>query len=1103
MRWHVAFLVSLVFGAGCARSSLVTSLEEGAACLEDGDCGDGMRCIDSACRVVTDCSTSEDCASDQSCQGGFCVANDACTEAADCPPDQTCVDGRCTRMGACSDDTTCPPEAHCEDGACVHNPACTGDDQCPDDQHCGDAGLCERNTTCQDDGDCPLTQACIDGVCSRNDACTDNGDCPIDQHCGDSGVCERNDPCTGNNDCPIDQHCQAGVCERNGVCADHDDCPADQACVDNVCVRHAGCREDVDCDDALWCTGRDVCSITLGCLIEDVPVLDDRIACTVDRCDEGTDRVVHEPDDSACDDGELCTNDRCDGTLGCQNEANDATLPPQLAGDCRTAVCSAGHVVQTPNDGDLPSDDGIACTQVTCQAGNLNVQYNHASCADNNACTNDQCTANGCINFNDNTLLPPQGSSTDCYKQICDTGAIRTVADDTESPPQISSQDCKREICQGGSVISQADNAESLPQVANNDCKRQVCQGGAPATVDDDGETPPQLAPDDCKVEICLGGVVTSIDNDGETPPQASATDCHTDVCLGGLDWIPDSTEVPPQTATDDCKRQVCSANGTVGLANNDSETPPQNAADDCKREICLSGSPVSEWTDAETPPQASTTDCRSDVCTASGISWAANDLETPPQDTLACTDHICSGGAAQVVAHDERCTATWCQGEAYCDTNAQTGGCKTRNPPVCALTNSECFTNPRCDNTLHCIQDRINVDGDATPKCGADDIWQGGTYGSDDDCADSNALRNRALSESNDGIDNDCDGYIDEGLSTMNCAAKSHAPVPPVLFEPVTLTVPVAIDSDDANLRMSWSLISDPAGGNSSLALSGVSTNAVTFEPVLFGDYTLRLTMSHPDPTVPDQVCPYAINIPPPTDELNVTMIMSASNVDMDLHLLGPVGGSWAWGHAWDYAEQNYYYGTNWWCPYGDDTVIDNEVPYWICDSYGSNAATALRDCHWSGCNACKVVVPGQAACVLPTFPTNWGVATYGNEDPTLDVDNRRGCYADGSRTVCTPESISVPVPSRAIPLGNNQRYTVAVHYFGSDGGADTTVKVRMYCKTASGQQTTMVNSPTMHPGDWWFVRDFQWEGAGCTGIVAPTRANACGAVGGLSCAY
>jgi hypothetical protein len=1055
MRSRIGLLGVLVLAAGCARSATVTGLEEGAPCLEDGDCGDGMQCIDGACRVVTDCSSSQDCAADQSCQGGYCVANDSCTEAADCPPDQTCVDGQCTRMGACSDDATCPPEAHCEDGACVQNAACTSDADCPVDQTCGDGGVCERNPVCTDDADCPLTQSCVDGTCQRNDACTSDADCPGDQHCGDAGVCERNDPCAGNSSCPIDQHCEDGTCARNGTCQDSDDCPLDQACVDGVCLRHAGCRADVDCDNQLWCDGRDVCDIGLGCVIEDVPAVNDFVSCTVDSCDEANDVVRHTPDHAFCDDNEACTDDSCDLTLGCQNVADDANLVPQVDGDCRTAVCSGGHTVQSPNDGDLPADDGIACTVARCQAGNVQMQYTHTMCEDYKPCTRDECTAAGCINPSDNTLTPPQVPNQFCQKQVCTSGDITTVEDTSDTGPDSNINDCVNPACNGIVPTTVPDNFE-IPIVSTppDACKKWVCQAGSPAQGFDDSAVAPADASGNCRTNICAQGV-TPISDRSDAPADSDPNDCWKPQCNSAepsvVENVADDHDHP--TAMDnpnDCKQPACRGGNVVDIA--DATDLPVNASSsDCQRPVCNGTTPGTVADDTETPPVI-LHNCRQETCVGGAPSTSVIDnADEPAADGITCTVEECQNGSPVHREDSGLCTANFCDGPPVC--SIASGGCTTGADPVCTPANATCFTSAcvRAANSGAgaCVDTAINGDGDAVTKCGPDNVYNGGANNTDDDCRENDSAIYPGHAENIDGKDNDCDGYTDEGQVTVaNCANMTQAPSPTAVFQQTSVTANISDPSGGvAPYLMEWSVTAEPRAN--SLALTGVTTNQVRFTPILYGAYTLRLRLTQPNAA--DIVCDKIVNVPAPNVGINVTLYMEDA-VDVDLHLMHP------WGD-----------------------------PTWISTFDGW---TSDYDCYFGNCKMCTVTVPGQGGCAA-TGPLEWdAVGGLTNGDPTLDVDNLRGCYTDANGIeVCTPESISIVTPPA------NGSYVIAVHYYGPAYGQSATPAIDVYVKAfCRGASTTyelqsvcqaLIYDPYTDL-DWCIVGQVNWDATGCTSITS-----------------
>jgi hypothetical protein len=64
----------------------------------------------------------------------------------------------------------------------------------------------------------------------------------------------------------------------------------------------------------MFCNGAEICDSATGtCQAGNPPDCDDGVVCTVDTCDEVNDICVNTPDDSACDDGDVCNGiETCD-----------------------------------------------------------------------------------------------------------------------------------------------------------------------------------------------------------------------------------------------------------------------------------------------------------------------------------------------------------------------------------------------------------------------------------------------------------------------------------------------------------------------------------------------------------------------------------------------------------------------------------------------------------------------------------------------------------------------------------------------------------------------------------------------------------------------
>lgn len=95
------------------------------------------------------------------------------------------------------------------------------------------------------------------------------------------------------------------------------------------------CLRDLECDDGCFCNGFEVCRGGV-CDVGPEPC-DDGFDCTSDSCDEGDDACTNAPDDTACDDGNLCNGvEICDPRIGC------AAGPPASCSDadpCTLDLC--------------------------------------------------------------------------------------------------------------------------------------------------------------------------------------------------------------------------------------------------------------------------------------------------------------------------------------------------------------------------------------------------------------------------------------------------------------------------------------------------------------------------------------------------------------------------------------------------------------------------------------------------------------------------------------------------------------------------------------------------------------------------------------------
>src|SRR5205823_9116257 len=93
----------------------------------------------------------------------------------------------------------------------------------------------------------------------------------------------------------------------------------------------------VVCDDGLFCNGPESCLPAQGCIAGVPPVLDDAVPCTVDACNEDSDRVDHTPTNSLCGGGFVCN-----AAAGCVDVDECATGTANCGPDSTCANTNGG-----------------------------------------------------------------------------------------------------------------------------------------------------------------------------------------------------------------------------------------------------------------------------------------------------------------------------------------------------------------------------------------------------------------------------------------------------------------------------------------------------------------------------------------------------------------------------------------------------------------------------------------------------------------------------------------------------------------------------------------------------------------------------------------
>lgn len=155
----------------------------------------------------------------------------------------------------------------------------------------GSAGV----STGSGDG-CTIEDQCDGGgAASAPRWSNDGNECTVDLYDHPSGcafIPVENLPCVDGNDCTVGDACSAaGAC----VSGPAPDCDDDNECTTDTCHPFGGCANNVlngvSCDDGDACTKLDVCSV--GVCAGKPKVCVDGDACTVDTCQSSLGCVFH------------------------------------------------------------------------------------------------------------------------------------------------------------------------------------------------------------------------------------------------------------------------------------------------------------------------------------------------------------------------------------------------------------------------------------------------------------------------------------------------------------------------------------------------------------------------------------------------------------------------------------------------------------------------------------------------------------------------------------------------------------------------------------------------------------------------------------------
>ncbi|MBI1825572.1 MAG: hypothetical protein HY287_13160 [Planctomycetes bacterium] len=392
--YHVNNTISCDDGNICTTNDACTG---GTCAGTTMNCDDDNPCTDDFCNPETECGCyhvnntrpcddGNICTTSDICSGGICVGGPllgcnlgtVCTTGT-CRPDTGCT--YAYNSVTCDDGNACTAYDVCSNGICSGVPVdCDDNNACTDDLCNPLTGCYHVNNTarCNDHHSCKINDVCTGGVCSGVSSSPTCVECIADGQCND-----------GNN-CTTDT-CFHGICfytPNSNSCDDGNACTTNDTCASGVCIGGAA----LDCDDGSICTD-DSCNPSSGCVhVVNSDPCDSGNACTTyDTCFGG---VCLGGPPINCDDGNACTDDFCNPASGCLHINNSA--PCNDGCECTTNdVCSGGLCVGGPPP---DCDDGNPCTDDSCDVtlGCYHI-FNTNPCDDGNDCTNnDICTFGAC-----------------------------------------------------------------------------------------------------------------------------------------------------------------------------------------------------------------------------------------------------------------------------------------------------------------------------------------------------------------------------------------------------------------------------------------------------------------------------------------------------------------------------------------------------------------------------------------------------------------------------------------------------------------------------------------------------------------------------------
>ena len=736
-----------------------------------------------------------------------CGSDGDCNDNTPCTTD-VCNEGSCQFSPAdgagCDDADPCSEGDTCSGGMCVGTPMA-----CDDGDPCNGMEICN-----------PAQGACMTGVpvsCDDGDACNGLETCdPSTGDCqgGTAVVCDDADPCTQDNCdpysgqcfhppviCPPGEACADGVCGI--VDGDGDGVGELQDCDDGDAEVYPGATEacndkDDDCDGVVDDQDADGCTTFSYDLDQDGYGVDGQARCTCEAAGFYTALQAGDCDDTRPDihpdADEVCNgrDDDCDGVIDpdvceCLAHGDCSDQNP-----CTSDACVDDQCVFTPLDGQA-CDDGNPCTiDDACLGGGC--EGAPKDCADEDLCDGDElcdpntgdCVDGQPVDCDDGDLCdgeeacdPATGACVDGAAVVCDDGDLCTVdACDPESGAcmvtEVSCEDgdaCTVDVCEPATG-----DCVSTPLDCGTD--HQCVDGGCEMIDEDSDGYGPMDDCDDADASINPGAAEACNGKDDDCDGQIDEQDA-----MGCTAYYADQ-DLDGHGGDDDhvC---ACGPSGvyTAVLGGDCDDTQPgvnPSAAEACDDEIDNDCDGQIDEDCAEGVSCGAVFTCAYpcefdqgcvDACAAEGTPLAQQQFHALSECLLpACPD---ADGPCHQAAFSGACAAEYeaCYGQP-CQPDCSIYDCGLDG---CGGSCGDCGAGFVCDDGV-CVEDvtppcQSDSDCPAGEMCGADGACEprpdedGDGWSPPEDCDDADPDVNPDMAEACDGIDNNCDGSVDEGV--------------------------------------------------------------------------------------------------------------------------------------------------------------------------------------------------------------------------------------------------------------------------------------------------------------------------------------------------